>query len=101
MNSKLIGIDKYELQNIVHILKKCAKIEEVILFGSRAKGNFSEGSDIDIALKGKDIELNDVLNLSVELDDLYLPYKIDLIIYERIKEQALKDHIDRVGISLY
>jgi predicted nucleotidyltransferase len=99
--SKLSGIGKYELQSIVQILKTCPRIEEAILFGSRAKGNYSEGSDIDISLKGNRIELNDVLNLLVKLDDLYLPYKIDLIIYDRIKEQALKEHIDRVGISLF
>ena len=101
MNNNLIGIDKGELRSIVRIIKKCAKIEEAILFGSRAKGNFSKGSDLDIALKGTNIELNDILNLLIELDDLYLPYKIDLIIYKRIKEDALIEHIDRVGITLF
>jgi predicted nucleotidyltransferase len=102
MNSNLdCGIDHEELQNIVQIIKKCAKIEEAILFGSRAKGNYSDGSDIDIALKGNRVRLNDMLNLSIELDDLELPYKFDLVIYSRIKEQTLKDHIDRVGISLF
>ena len=44
---------------------------------------------------------NDIINLSVELDELDLPYKIDLVIYERIQEKALKEHIDSVGILLF
>ena len=95
-----IGLSKNDLESIVRIIKKNPKIEDAVLFGSRAKGTFSDGSDIDIALKGKEILLNDVLDLSIELEELYLPYKFDLIIYDRIKEEALKDHINRVGISL-
>ncbi|MBI9064426.1 MAG: nucleotidyltransferase domain-containing protein [Marinilabiliaceae bacterium] len=101
MSRKLkVGISSNDLERIIRIIKKCPKIEDAILFGSRAKGTFSNGSDIDIALKGKDILLNDILDLSIELDELYLPYKFDLIIYDRIKEDALKDHINRIGISL-
>jgi predicted nucleotidyltransferase len=70
------------------------------LFGSRAKGTYSNGSDIDIALKGGNILLNDRLDLSNTLEELLLPFKFDLIIYDRITESALIDHINKVGISL-
>ena len=95
-----VGLSSNDLERIIRIIKKCPKIKDAILFGSRAKGTFSNGSDIDIALKGKDILLNDILDLSIELDELYLPYKFDLVIYDRIKEDALKDHINTIGISL-
>jgi predicted nucleotidyltransferase len=95
------GLSDKDLDNIVRIIEKNSKIEDAVLFGSRAKGTFSNGSDIDIALKGKDISLNDVLDLSIELEELFLPYKFDLVIYERIKEEALKDHITRVGVSIF
>ncbi|MBN2637466.1 MAG: nucleotidyltransferase domain-containing protein [Bacteroidales bacterium] len=71
-----------------------------MLFGSRAKGNYNRGSDIDLTIKGDNLTLNDVLDLSIDLDDLMLPYKFDLIIYDRIKEKDLIDHILRVGIPL-
>ena len=95
-----IGISNNDIESIIRILKKCPKINNAVLFGSRAKGTYSNGSDIDIALKGENIVLSDILDISIELDKLLLPYKFDLIIFNRIKEEALKDHINRVGISL-
>lgn len=59
------------------------------------------GSDIDIALKGVNISLKDLANISARLDELELPYKFDLIVFDRIQEPNLTDHIQRVGVSLY
>ena len=95
------GLGKSNIDAIVSVFSKNIKISTAILFGSRAKGNFSQGSDVDIALKGNGLNLDDLLNASLEIDDLLLPYKFDLIIFERIKEQALIEHINRVGIKLY
>ena len=95
------GIDKSDIKNIVAILKENNKVQKIILFGSRAKSTHSNGSDIDIALKGNNLNTNDVLSLSVELDELDLPYKIDLVIYDRIEEKSLKEHIDRAGVVLF
>ena len=95
------GIDKSDIKNIVAILKENNKVQKIILFGSRAKSTHSNGSDIDIALKGNNLNTNDVLSLSVELDELDLPYKIDLVIYDRIEEKSLKEHIDRAGAVLF
>jgi len=97
---KRYGLSELDLSKVISILIKNEKIDEVILFGSRAKGNFSNGSDIDLALKGNCLTLNDILDASIEIDKLYLPYKFDLIIFDRINEKKLIDHIDRVGISL-
>lgn len=94
------GIPKSDFDRIISILQRNPKIEKAILFGSRAKGNFSKGSDIDIALKGEELSLKDILKAKTEIDDLFLPWKIDLVIYNRIKEKELIDHIERAGISL-
>ena len=94
------GIPQSNLQQIVAILQNNPKIKEAILFGSRAKGNFESGSDIDIALKGIDLSLEDILNAKTEIEELFLPWKTDLVIYHRIQEKELIEHIDRVGISL-
>lgn len=95
-----IGLTSPDLERVVRIIQKSPSIQDAILFGSRAKGTFSPGSDIDIALKGEDLVLNDVLDLKIALEELNLPYRFDLVIYDRITEEALKEHITRVGISL-
>lgn len=95
------GLVDYEIDQVISIIGNNPKIEKVILFGSRAKGNFKNGSDIDLSLIGSDLKLNDILDLSIEIDKLALPYKFDLIISDRIKEQALVDHINRVGVILF
>lgn len=95
------GLENFAISHIVSILERNPKIEKVILFGSRAIGNFQNGSDVDLSLIGKELELNDILNASIEIDNLALPYKFDLVIYDRIKEKALLEHIDRVGITLF
>ncbi len=96
-----MGLTDAEKNDLVAILEKNRKIEQVILFGSRVKGNYKAGSDIDLSLIGKDLKLDDIVNAMIEIDKLFLPYKIDIIIYDRIEEKALKEHIDRVGITIF
>jgi len=76
------------------------KLRQVILFGSRAKGTETDSSDIDLAVLGLDTEL-DIEALAMELEDLPLPYKIDVKAFETIRNAALRSHIERVGIVLY
>jgi len=95
------GLEEGDLIKIVELIKKNNQILEVILFGSRAKGSFHEGSDVDLAIKGNNITLNDILDLANDLDNLNLPYKFDLVCYDKIKEKELIDHINRVGITLF
>ena len=71
------------------------------MYGSRAKGNYKPGSDIDLTLKGKELNLKLLNKISLELDDLLLPYTFDLSIYHHIKQPDLIDHIVRVGKVFY
>ncbi len=75
-------------------------IKEVILFGSRAMGNFRTGSDIDLAVIGLETNLK-VQQIADELDELPLPYKFDVKAMDQVKYQPLRDHIQRAGIILY
>ncbi len=95
------GLTSKQLKDVVKIISQNTKIKQIILFGSRAMGTFHNGSDIDIALVGEDLGLTDLSEILVNLDDLYLPYTFDLVIYNRISEPALIDHINRVGIEFY
>ncbi len=95
------GLLEKDIDSIVSVLSENHKIDKIILFGSRAKGNYNPGSDIDISIKGQLLNINDILESNIKLENLSLPYKIDLIIYDRIKESDLINHIDRVGINLF
>lgn len=95
------GIPESDLDALITELKRNTKIKEIILFGSRAKGTFNNGSDIDIALKGNSLNLQDILDANIESEKLLLPYKLDLVIFDRINEPALIEHINRVGILLF
>lgn len=94
------GIAEDHWQQIRAVFHQHANITDVILYGSRAKGNFRNGSDIDIAIKGTDIQFTQLTKIDMDYEDLYLPWKIDVRVYDTIRNTALKDHIDRVGIRL-
>ena len=91
------GLADKQIEQILAILKK-ANVTEAVIFGSRAKGNWRENSDIDIAVWGQDINLG---KLSLDLEELPMPYKFDVINYDKISNSAFREHIDRVGINFY
>jgi len=95
------GISASVRLEIKNVLEKFPKIRKAVLYGSRAKGNYSEGSDIDIAFIGSDLEFNDQLDISIALEDLDFPYSFDIIRYDKIKNNDLTAHIDRKGIVIY
>lgn len=95
------GLTQHTFKQIINVFIKDPKVEEVILFGSRAMGNFREGSDIDLALKGKDLDMDALLKLSATLDELDLPYHFDLLLFEKIGNTDLLDHICKVGQTIY
>ena len=97
----MFGLSDKIVDSLVVVFAENLKVDKAIVFGSRAKGNYKAGSDIDIAIKGQDLNYNDTLSLLRALDNLDLPYKIDLINYHTIQEPALIENIDRVGIELY
>ncbi len=95
------GLSDKNYSLIKDIFKSYTKIEKVIIFGSRAMGTEKNGSDIDLALKGKDILLEDILSISNKLDELPLAYEYDVIDYVTIDNPALTEHIDKHGIVFY
>lgn len=92
--------DKY-IESIRLVFSRYSSIEQVIIYGSRAKGNYRNSSDIDLSLVGNKLDLSILLKIENELDDLLLPYKFDLSIFHKIENSELIDHIKRVGIIFY
>jgi uncharacterized protein len=98
--SNAFGIPAEKWQSLIAMLATVPAIEQVVLFGSRALGTQREGSDIDLCLKGA-IDASEIPTVQLAYDELYLPWKLDLVIYDQIKEPALMEHIDRVGKTVY
>jgi uncharacterized protein len=95
------GISDTDFQAILTIFRDTSEVEEVILYGSRAKGTHRPGSDIDLAVKGPELTHSLFIDLLIILDELDLLYRIDVVRYESIKNQDLLDHIRRVGVRVY
>jgi len=91
------GLEENTISKIHEVFARYPQIEQVIIFGSRAKGNFKSGSDVDLALKGRHLNLKTINQISNDIDDLLLPYMFDLIAYSSINNPELLEHIERIG----
>lgn len=97
-----VGLSLLEIRVIRSALKRFPEIEKAVLFGSRAKGNFKPGSDVDIAIEGVAITHECINKLPGILNkESALPYFFDIVHYDIITETKLREHIDRVGKIIY
>ena len=101
MTSPIAGLSPQQSQKIISILTGVAGIRSAIVFGSRAKGNFKPGSDIDIAVIADDLKIDDLRRIEEQYAALYMPWKLDIVDFKRIEKKALIEHIERVGIALF
>ena len=95
------GLSREDVHSIQQTLRLFPRISEAILYGSRAKGNYRPGSDIDLSLIGNELSHQDLLDIELALEDLLLPYKIDLSLHHQLDNPQLIDHINRVGKLFY
>lgn len=96
------GLEENVIKDIVNILKKYSEVERAVIFGSRARGNYRKGSDIDIALFGDKLTSSINTKIFYEIEDLYLIYKIDLINFNTLlKEELLTKDILKEGVEIY
>ena len=95
------GLDDAVLEKMRGVFVQFPQLEKVVLYGSRAKGNFKPGSDIDMTLLGPALTPDALASISLALDDLLLPYTIDLSQFDGLDNAELRDHIERVGVVLY
>lgn len=100
--NKAFGLRESDLKAIISIVSEQCEVEYAVIFGSRAKGNYKPGSDIDIALKGEKLTAEITARISYLLnEETNMPYKFDVLNYHSISNHDLVEHIDRVGIVLY
>lgn len=97
---KDVGLAPHEIEMMQAVFRRIPAIVEVVLYGSRAKGNFRPESDIDLALVGVDDDLQSEA-VAEELNELPLPYRFDVKACSAIRYAPLREHIARVGLTLY
>ncbi len=95
------GLKDETIQKIYDVFAEYPQVEKAVLYGSRAKGNYKNGSDIDLTLHGQDLTLNILYKIIQDIDDLLLPYMIDLSIFHQISDPDVVAHIERVGATFY
>jgi len=95
------GLSESTVEKICGILARFTEVDRAVLYGSRAKGNYKPGSDIDLTLFGANLNAALCATIAEALDDLLLPYFIDLSVFSELKQPELEAHINRVGKVFY
>ena len=96
------GLRDEDLDNIITTMQQFSEIEKAAIFGSRVKGNYKPGSDVDIAIWGNDISFSTLSRLHAILEEESpMPYFFDIVDYSHLNHKELKSHIDRVGIVFF
>ncbi|MDE0682850.1 MAG: nucleotidyltransferase domain-containing protein [Candidatus Poribacteria bacterium] len=96
------GLSARTLQKIRDVLVRYPQVEEAVLYGSRARGDYKNGSDIDLTLRGN-VELTHTIlsQIANDLDDQLLPYSVDLSIFKNIRNSEMIEQVEQVGVALY
>lgn len=95
------GLGAAMLAKIITVLAQCPALEKAMLYGSRAKGNYRAGSDIDLCLWGDALSHANLGQIESQLDELMLPYSFDLSLFSQIDNPDLTEHIQRAGLVFY
>jgi predicted nucleotidyltransferase len=95
------GLPERTIAQICAVLAQYPVVDRAVLYGSRAKGNYKPGSDIDLTLYGPSLTPYLCATIAETLDDLLLPYTIDLSVFAELKHPELEAHIQRVGVVFY
>lgn len=95
------GLPPATLDKLNSVFARHPAIASVLIYGSRAKGTHRPGSDIDLTIKGEDIPFAEFMQIEDQIDDLMLPYTVDLSQYRQLGNAELIAHIDRVGVVIY
>lgn len=93
------GLPKRTINELLSYFKSKPEILLVKIYGSRAKGTFNNGSDIDFAIWAD--ENTNFSKIAGELYDLPTPYKFDVTDYKTLTNENLKASVDKDGIEFY
>jgi predicted nucleotidyltransferase len=95
------GLSDATLATVKAFLASCPALKTALVYGSRAKGNYKLGSDIDLPLTGAALTQDMLSHLVGQFEESNLPYQVDLSIFRDIDNPSLREHIERVGKVLF
>ncbi|MDZ7891004.1 MAG: nucleotidyltransferase domain-containing protein [Rhodoferax sp.] len=95
------GLPRATCSIIRRILAVVPEVDKAVVYGSRAKGSQSLGSDIDLTLFGQDLTLTTLRHIAAQLDESTIPYPVNLSVFDRIVHPVLREHIERVVQVFY
>ena len=98
--SEIPGIPPAVQQRLLQLIGSQPRLTSLCLFGSRAMGRYQNCSDIDLCLEGPELTHLERLHLMAAIDDLLLPWKVDLVLRQELPPD-LEAHVQRVGICLW
>ena len=101
MSQIKFGLPSATIEIIRSILAEVPAVQKAVIYGSRAKGNYRPGSDIDLTLYGEALDLDTLGRITTRLEESPIPYQVDLSIFDLIDHPGLRDHIERVGQPFY
>ena len=99
--TKRFGLPDKVIGQICDIFRQYKEVKRVVIYGSRAMGKNRLGSDIDLCIEGSELSFSQLLAIENQIDDLLLPWKIDLSLKNQIDNPDVLEHIDTVGVEFY
>lgn len=97
----MYGLSDRSYKELIEIVASVPQIEEAVIYGSRARGDYWYASDIDLSLKGRELTRRNLRELNDKLYDSHIPYFFDTHIYSEIKNQRFRSNVDRDGQVIY
>jgi predicted nucleotidyltransferase len=100
-DAEQFGLPPTVLAMLREVFANCPPVTEVRLYGSRAKGNFRPASDIDLSIMDTAVTDAQLMKIENDIDELPLPYSVDLSLFHQIDNPDLAAHILRIGKVFY
>ena len=95
------GLMERDRQTLFEIFEKFQEVKSVYLYGSRAKGTYKSGSDIDLAIMNGNVSPKTIRSIKAEIQDSNLPYFVDITDFTTLNHKELAEHIQRMGVPFY
>ena len=95
------GISERFIKELVTYCTNHTLINRVVLFGSRARGEHSSRSDIDLAITTINCSHSEQNLIAQSIEEMTTPSKIDILFTNRLQKEKLLANINKEGMILY
>ena len=96
----MYGIRQNLYNDMISVIKKFG-VKKVILFGSRARGDYKNNSDIDLAFVFNNNDKDNFIKMQAKLEELNTLYKFDVIDFNTLNNDRFKEEILKDGIVIF